>query len=102
MAARPASRNARAQNGNAIEKFLIPVSRPACSPDGAKLNPGTVSLADGLIPDCASLHPGYDSRLLRRELAQHVLARGRQRSRVGRETLHDAATARRYAAANGA
>src|SRR5665213_2191583 len=29
-----------------------------CSPDGAKRNPG---LASPAFPDCASLHPGYDS-----------------------------------------
>src|SRR5665213_62049 len=33
------------------------------SPDGAKRNPGPISRYDLLIPDCASLHPGYEAAL---------------------------------------
>jgi hypothetical protein len=32
-----------------------------CSPDGAKRNPGSLPQATP-VPDCASLHPGYERR----------------------------------------
>jgi len=42
------------------ELILDTVAVQPRSPDEAKRNPGTISQAGKLIPDYASLHPGYD------------------------------------------
>jgi hypothetical protein len=41
-----------------IRPFLFVVR----SPDGAQRNPGTVSQVEQVVPDFASLHPGYVCR----------------------------------------